>query len=277
MFKIFLFSIITVATVNAQLKVPALSPSSKTTQTVGLTEIEIEYSRPSKRNRIIFGENGIIPFGELWRTGANAATKISFSDDLTISGIALKKGSYTILTKPNESNWQIYLYTYKSGNWTTYVNQKPIVSFTTKTIEKKEVSESFLIYIDTITLDSAELVFSWGTIKIILPLKFNTHEKTMSNIEKVLSGPSNFDYFQAALYLHETQKDLNTALSYIQKVTKAENPLFFQVYRESLILADMDRKPEAIAVAQKSLELSKKVGNKDLIRLNERNIKKWSK
>ncbi|AXT57570.1 DUF2911 domain-containing protein [Aquimarina sp. AD1] len=277
MFKIFLFSIITVATVNAQLKVPALSPSSKTTQTVGLTEIEIEYSRPSKRNRIIFGENGIIPFGELWRTGANAATKISFSDDLTISGIALKKGSYTILTKPNESNWQVYLYTYKSGNWTNYVNQKPIVSFTTKTIEKKEVSESFLIYIDTITLDSAELVFSWGTIKIILPLKFNTHEKTMSNIEKVLSGPSNFDYFQAALYLHETQKDLNTALSYIQKVTKAENPLFFQVYRESLILADMDRKPEAIEVAQKSLELSKKAGNKDLIRLNERNIKKWSK
>ncbi|WP_405208612.1 DUF2911 domain-containing protein [Aquimarina sp. LLG6339-5] len=277
MFKIFLFSIITVATVNAQLKVPALSPSSTTTQTVGLTEIKIEYSRPSKRNRIIFGENGIIPFGELWRTGANAATKISFNDDLTISGTVLKKGSYTILTKPDESNWKVYFYTYKSGNWNTYINQKPIASFTTKTIEKKEVSESFLIYIDTITLDSAELVFSWGTTKIILPLKFDTHEKTMSNIEKTLSGPSNFDYFQAALYLHETQKDLNTALNYIQKVTKAENPLFFQVYRESLILADMNRKPEAITVAKKSLELSKKAGNKDLIRLNERNIKKWSK
>ncbi|WP_299188763.1 DUF2911 domain-containing protein [uncultured Aquimarina sp.] len=277
MFKIFLFSIITVATVNAQLKVPALSPSSKTTQTVGLTEIEIEYSRPSKRNRIIFGENGIIPFGELWRTGANAATKISFNDDITISGTILKKGTYTILTKPEKSNWQVYFYSYKSGNWNTYVNQKPIASFTTKTIEKKEISESFLIYIDSITLDSAELVFSWGTIKIILPLKFNTHEKTMSNIEKTLSGPSNFDYFQAALYLHETQRDLNTALSYILKVTKAENPLFFQVYRESLILADMDRKLEAITVAKKSLELSKKAGNKDLIRLNERNIKKWSK
>ncbi|WP_108803290.1 DUF2911 domain-containing protein [Aquimarina sp. Aq107] len=277
MFKIFLFSIITVATVNAQLKVPALSPSSKTTQTVGLTEIEIEYSRPSKRNRIIFGENGIIPFGELWRTGANAATKISFNDDITISGTILKKGTYTILTKPEKSNWQVYFYSYKSGNWNTYVNQKPIASITTKTIEKKEISESFLIYIDSITLDSAELVFSWGTIKIILPLKFNTHEKTMSNIEKTLSGPSNFDYFQAALYLHETQRDLNTALSYIQKVTKAENPLLFQVYRESLILADMDRKLEAITVAKKSLELSKKAGNKDLIRLNERNIKKWSK
>ncbi len=277
MFKIFLFSIITVATVNAQLKVPALSPSSKTTQTVGLTEIEIEYSRPSKRNRIIFGENGIIPFGELWRTGANAATKISFNDDITISGTILKKGTYTILTKPEKSNWQVYFYSYKSGNWNTYVNQKPIASFTTKTIEKKEISESFLIYIDSITLDSAELVFSWDTIKIILPLKFNTYEKTMSNIEKTLSGPSNFDYFQAALYLHETQRDLNTALSYIQKVTKAENPLFFQVYRESLILADMDRKLEAITVAKKSLELSKKAGNKDLIRLNERNIKKWSK
>ncbi|WP_298313782.1 DUF2911 domain-containing protein [uncultured Aquimarina sp.] len=277
MFKIFFISIITIATVNAQLTVPALSPSSKTIQTVGLTEIEIEYSRPSKRGRTIFGENGIIPYNELWRTGANAATKITFNDDITIFETPIKKGSYAILTKPGKSTWEIYFYAYTSGNWNTYVDQTPIASFTAKHIELNEVLETFMIYIDQITLDSSQLVFAWDQIKIVLPLKFDTHKKTMTSIEKTISGPTDFQYFQVALYLHETQTDLDKALEYIKKVTKNKNALFFQVYRESLILADLDRKAEAITAAKRSLELSKKVKNKDFIRLNEKNIKKWSR
>ncbi|WP_299258636.1 DUF2911 domain-containing protein [uncultured Aquimarina sp.] len=277
MFKIFFISIITVVTVNAQLTIPALSPTSKTTQTVGLTEIKIEYSRPSKRDRIIFGENGIVPYNDLWRTGANAATKISFTDDVTIFETIIKKGSYAILTKPGKNTWEIYFYTYKSGNWNTYVDQVPIATFNAKHIKLNEILETFLIYIDQITLDSSQLIFAWDQFKITLPLKFDTHKKTMVSIEKTISGPSNFDYFQAALYLHEAQTDLDKALAYIQKVTKAENPLFFQVYRESLILADLDKKPEAIVAAKRSLELSKKEKNKDFIRLNEKNIKKWSR
>ncbi|WP_299313062.1 DUF2911 domain-containing protein [uncultured Aquimarina sp.] len=277
MFKIFFISIITVVTVNAQLTIPALSPTSKTTQTVGLTEIKIEYSRPSKRDRIIFGENGIVPYNDLWRTGANAATKISFTDDVTIFETIIKKGSYAILTKPGKNTWEIYFYTYKSGNWNTYVDQVPIATFNAKHIKLNEILETFLIYIDQITLDSSQLIFTWDQFKIALPLKFDTHKKTMVSIEKTISGPSNFDYFQAALYLHEAQTDLDKALAYIQKVTKAENPLFFQVYRESLILADLDKKPEAIVAAKRSLELSKKAKNKDFIRLNEKNIKKWSR
>ncbi|WP_299220867.1 DUF2911 domain-containing protein [uncultured Aquimarina sp.] len=277
MFKIFFISIITVATVNAQLTVPALSPTSKTAQTVGLTEIEIEYSRPSKRGRTIFGENGIIPYNELWRTGANAATKITFTDDVTIFETSIKKGSYAVLTKPGKNTWEVYFYTYKSGNWNTYVDQTPITSFTAEHIELNEVLETFMIYIDQITLDSSQLVFAWDQVKIALPLKFDTHKKTMASIEKTISGPTDFEYFQAALYLHEAQTDLDKALTYIQKATKGKNPLFFQVYREALILADLDRKTEAITAAKRSLELSKKAKNKDFIRLNEKNIKKWSR
>ncbi len=277
MFKIFFISIITVSTVSAQLTVPALSPMSKTTQTVGLTEIEIEYSRPSKRNRAIFGENGIIPYNELWRTGANAATKITFTADVTIFETSIKKGSYAILTKPGKTSWEIYFYTYTSGNWNTYQDQVPIASFTTKHIELNEALETFLIYMDQITLDSAQLVFAWDQVKIAVPLKFDTHKKTMASIAKTISGPTDFDYFQAALYLHEAQRDLDKALIYIQKATRGKNPLFFQVYREALILADLDRKTQAITAAKKSLELSKKAKNKDFIRLNEKNIKKWSR
>ncbi|MBQ0734874.1 DUF2911 domain-containing protein [Aquimarina celericrescens] len=277
MFKIFFISIITVSTVSAQLTVPALSPKSKTTQTVGLTEIEIEYSRPSKRNRTIFGENGIIPYNELWRTGANAATKITFTADVTIFETSIKKGSYAILTKPGKNSWKIYFYTYTSGNWNTYLDQAPIASFTTKHIKLNEALETFLIYMDQITLDSAQLVFAWDQVKIAVPIKFDTHKKTMASIEKTITGPTDFDYFQAALYLHEAQRDLDKALIYIQKATRGKNPLFFQVYREALILADLDRKTEAITAAKKSLELSKKAKNKDFIRLNEKNIKKWSR
>lgn len=277
MFKIFFISIITVSTVSAQLTVPALSPMSKTTQTVGLTEIEIEYSRPSKRNRTIFGENGIIPYNELWRTGANAATKITFTADVTIFETSIKKGSYAILTKPGKTSWEIYFYTYTSGNWNTYLDQAPIASFTTKHIKLNEALETFLIYMDQITLDSAQLVFAWDQVKIAVPIKFDTHKKTMASIEKTITGPTDFDYFQAALYLHEAQRDLDKALIYIQKATRGKNPLFFQVYREALILADLDRKTEAITAAKKSLELSKKAKNKDFIRLNEKNIKKWSR
>ncbi|MDH7447458.1 DUF2911 domain-containing protein [Aquimarina sp. 2201CG14-23] len=277
MFKIFFLSIITVVSAHAQLTVPALSPYSKTTQTIGLTEIEIEYSRPSKRGRTIFGEQGIIPYDELWRTGANAATKITFDDDVTIFETPVKKGTYAILTKPGISIWEVHLYDYESSNWNTYVNRTPIASFTSKSIIQNEPLETFLIYVDQITLDSSKLIFAWDQTKIVLPLKFDTHTKTMNNIEKAFSGPTDFDYFLAALYLHEAQKDLDKALEYIQKVTASKNALFFQVYRESLILADLDRKPEAIIVAKRSLTLSKKAGNKDLVRLNEKNIKKWSR
>jgi len=277
MFRILFFTVITVYTMNAQIEIPALSPSSKTSQTIGLTTIDIEYSRPSKRNRTIYGENGILPYNEFWRTGANAATKITFSDDIVLFDTPLKKGTYTILTKPNASRWEIYFYEYNSSNWNTYINLTPVTSFNTNTITLKDSLETFMIYIDQISLDSAQLVFAWDNTKIIIPISVQVHQKTMANIEKVLSGPTNFEYFQAALYLHEAQQELDKALAYIQKVTKSENPLFFQVHREALILADLNRKTEAIASAKRSLELSKKAGNKDFIRLNQKFIEKWSR
>jgi len=277
MHKLLFIIIFSVYNLNAQIKIPVLSPASKTSQTIGLSNIEIEYSRPSKRNRIIYGENGVLRYNEFWRTGANAATKITFSDDIQIMKTTLKKGSYAILSKPGKTSWEILFYSYQSGNWTTYVTQQPIADFTTKSIILKDVVETFTIYIDQIELDSAQLVFAWGTNKAVLPIRVEVHQKTMVNIEKALSGPSNLDYYQAALYLHEAQKDMDKALTYIQKATNGTNPLFFQVYREALILADLGRKTEAVIVAKKSLKLSQKVGNKDFIRLNEKFIEKWSK
>ncbi len=262
--------------INGQLRTPALSPSATITQTVGLTDIRIEYSRPSLRGRNLFGVEGIIPFNEFWRTGANTATKITIGDDILINNKPLKKGTYSILTKPSSTSWDIYFYTYESGNWNSYVTKEPILSITQNSQKVTDKVETFSIALEELTIHSSKLVFTWENTKVSIPIHIKNEEKIVSNIKKTLSGPSNIDYFRSALYLHEAQLDLNTALEYIQKVTKDENPRFFQVYREALILKDLGRKKEALTAAKKSLELSENSKNKDFIRLNQKLIKSLS-
>ncbi len=268
--SIFILFFIFFTTISeAQLRVPALSTSAEFKQTIGLTEIEVKYSRPSAKGRKIFGKDGLIPYKEFWRTGANSATKITFGDDIIIGKQLLKKGAYTILTIPEENMWSIHFYPYESTNWNNYVKKEPLIVLKTSSIKSQKIKETFTISVDNIAMDSADLIFAWEYIILSVPIKVEVKDRVMDNIKKAIEGPSNNEYFQAALFMHETQIDLETALTYIQKVTKSDKALFFQVYREALILKDLGRKKEAITVAKRSLELSKAAKNNDFIRLNE--------
>ena len=260
-----------------QLKLPVLSPKANVSQTAGLTEIDISYSRPSARGRKVFGEKGIVPFGEFWRTGANAVTKIAFSKPVTIGGVNLKKGDYVVLTKPNKLEWKLFLYPYQDQNWGNYVSKEPLVTMNLKRTSISEKVESFQIGFQNITFDTVDIVFEWGNTKIELPVQLNTKSESVKNIKRAFEEPSAFDYFQAAVYLHETKIDLKQALKYIQKVTSNENALFFQVHREALILSDLGKNKEALVAAKKSLVLSKKAKNDDFVRLNENLISKLNK
>lgn len=259
---------------TAQVKLPALSPRAKVVQQAGLTELEISYSRPSKKGRVLFAPNGLVPFGEFWRTGANAATRISFDSNVTISGVELKKGDYAMLTKPNATTWDVYVYAYNKSSWNSYVSQEPVVVAKANVFKTSETIESFTIGFENITFESVNLTFAWGQTKAKLPIQLPTQKQALKNIDRMVSGPSNNDYFQAALYLHESKSDLQTALNYIQEVTKNENAQFFQVYREAVILNDLNRKKEALAAAKRSLQLSEKAGNTDFVKLNQSLIKK---
>ena len=256
--------------VNGQLKVPSLSPSSKLTQTIGLTEVTVEYSRPSVRDREVFGEKGLLPNNTLWRTGANTATKISFTKSVYVKGNKLERGDYTILTILNEKEWSIHWFKYVNSNWNFYVDKSPLFTVEIPVIKNNELLETLEIHFQDVTIDSANLIIEWEYSKIKLPIKIDESKTILNNIEKELSGPSNFDYFNAALYLHETKKDLLKALEYIQKVTKSEQALFFQVTREALILRDLKRFNEAKIVAKRGLKLSEKANNRDFIRLNKK-------
>lgn len=263
--------------VNAQLKLPALSAKASSTQKVGLTEVSISYARPNVRGREIFGDKGLVPYGKFWRTGANAATKISFDTKVIIEGTELDKGAYAILTKPGKTNWEIFFYPYKESNWSKYATKDPIVKATGKVFSSKDKIESFEIKIQNITFDGADIVFAWDKTRVEMPFVLKTKEQAIKNIDKVVNGPSDFDYFQAALYLHESKSDLEKALVYIQKVTKKEKAMFFQVYREAVILKDLNKKKEALASAKRSLALSEKAKNDDFVRLNKNLIKELTK
>lgn len=272
-----LFVVSLAATTFAQIKTPAPSPGAKVWQTVGLTEIEIEYSRPGIKGRTIFAKDGLVPFDKIWRTGANAATKITFSDDVTVDGKALKKGSYAILTKPGASNWAIHFYPYASGNWNTYVEETPALAINAKSSNMPQKMESFTMGFSNLTTNSAHLMILWENTMVAVPIGVEVDKTVMANIEKVLAGPSTNDYYAAGSYLHDSGKDLNKALMYVQKATQVDEPKFWQLRRESLILADLGKKKEAIAAAKKSLALAKEAKNDDYVSLNEKSIAEWSK
>lgn len=260
---------------KAQIMTPAASVTTELKTKVGLTDVNILYSRPSMKGRGIFGKE-IVPFGATWRTGANSVTKLSFSEDFKLGGAALKKGDYAILTVPNATEWKIMLYKYETSNWASYVEKTPDASFMAATKALAESVESFTMDVNNYTNESATIEISWEKTKVSLPLIVNTDAKVMASIDKVMAGPSSADLYAAGAYYHDAKKDLNKALELVQKANTS-NAQYWTLRKESLILADLGRKADAIAVATKSLELAKKAANDDYIRMNEASIAAWKK
>ncbi len=155
-----------ISSLSAQDRAP--SPSSKTVQKVGLTDITVEYSRPSAKGRTIFAEDGLVPFGKKWRTGANSATKITFSDAVTIGGTELAAGSYAILTVPGATSWVVNFYPYDGTRWTGYEASEPSASVTTSPLSMDGSIESFMIAFDELKDYSVSMILGWE--KTIVPI-----------------------------------------------------------------------------------------------------------
>jgi len=259
----------------AQIKAPAPSPFSKVEAMAGLTNVTIEYSRPGVKGRTIFGD--LVPFGEVWRTAANQATKITFDKDVQIAGKDLKAGSYAILTKPMATEWTVMLFHYTSTGWGAYTKDDAKLAVEVK-VPVKALShsvESFTMGVGNLTNDAATLDIMWDKTMVSIPVDLHTKKEAMASIDRTMAGPSQGDYFSAASYLHDAG-ELEQAYKYVTKATDGDNPRFWQVRRKALILADMGKKAEAIAAAKQSLELATKAGNKDYIRMNEKSISEWS-
>lgn len=263
--------------INAQIKTPQPSPAAKTEQVVGLTDVTIEYSRPAMRGRTIFG--GLVPYGEVWRTGANENTKITFSDDVTIDGKELKKGTYAIYTIPNATSWDVIFYS-DATNWGNPAkwDESKVALKTTAAVQQMPMKvESFTLMFNDLSNDAAELGILWENTYIGVKFEVPTDKTTMKSIETAFGGPTKNDYFQAATYYHTTGKDLKQALEWMKKATAGDDPAFFYLRRMSLIQADLGDKAGAIATAKQSLAAAEKAGNTDYVKMNTESIAEWTK
>lgn len=259
-----------------QVQTPQPSPFSKTEQKVGLTDVTIEYSRPGMRGREIFGN--LVPYNEVWRTGANANTLISFSDDVTIDGKELEKGTYAVYTIPKEDEWEVIFYE-DTNNWGTpqeWEEDQVALRATADVQELPFAMETFTIMLDELKNDGATLNFVWENTAAMLPFEVPTDEKTMASIERILNGPSATDYFAAATYFHDEKKDLQKAYEWVKRAAEMQNPTpFWILRRKSLIEADLGKKEEAIETAKQSMKAAEKAGNQDYVKMNRESIQQW--
>jgi len=279
--KIKLFTLLLVLTsisIQAQIKTPQPSPTTKVEQNIGLTDISLEYSRPSMRGRTIYGN--LVPFGKKWRNGANANTKITFSTDVVIDGKDLKKGSYAIYTIPNKDAWDIIFYS-DATNWglpEKWDDSKVAVKTSSKTHPLGFNMETFTIgFGDLSDNNSAMLHIMWEQTAVGVKINVPTDEITMKSIDKAFAGPSGNDYFSAARYYYDTNKDLNKALEWVNKAVVMNPEAFWMTRQKSLIQAKIGDKKGAITTANSSLNTAQKAGNNDYVKMNKESIAEWSK
>jgi hypothetical protein len=259
--------------VAAQIDMPQPSPLCTLQQKVGLMDVTIIYSRPSARGRKVFGD--LVQYNKLWRTGANMASRIQFSDSVFINNTAIPKGEYSILSIPGQNDWTIILNKQARLSGTSGYNENEDAVRVSVKPESIPFQETFTIGVNYITNNSAFIEIMWETTKVAFKIETNVDYLVLQNIERALRvNPVTF--YQAARYYYETNRDLNQALEWINE-SLAGNETFWVLRQKALIQAKIGDFAGAIETANRSSELSQKAGNSDYVRMNNASIAEWSK
>ncbi len=257
----------------SQVKMPAPSPTQFIKQDFGLSSIELTYSRPALKGRNVFGT--VVLYDSLWRTGANAATKIKFNDPVEILGHKVDPGSYAIYTIPH-----------KNGEWTFVLNKgfdnsgvsgyKDGDDVLRENIKSNKIAskvESFTMQFSNLTAESCDLTLMWDNLALNVPIKVNIKDKIRAQLESALSSDKK-PYWQAAQFYNEYDNNKSKALEMIDAaIMQTPKPQFYMVYYKAKIQSEMGDKKGAIASAKQSIELSKEAKNSDYVLLNEKLMK----
>ncbi len=251
-----------------QLRTPAPSPSQTIKQEFALSSVELSYSRPSMKGRKIFGD--LVPFGKVWRTGANGATTITFGDEVMIGGNKVPAGQYGLLAIPDKDNWTIVITKQLDvTNPGAYKAENDVTRATVKATTLKDQVESFTIQFANVKPNSCDLQIMWENTAVALPITTDIDSKIMAQIGDAMNKDTR-PYFESALYYMNNGKDLNQALVWFDKAV-AQNPDAFWVqHQRANCLAKLGKKEDARVAAKKSIELAKAAGNDDYVRLNEK-------
>jgi hypothetical protein len=246
---------------TAQVKFPAPSPKAKVEQQVGLGTITVNYSRPGLKDRDVFGS--LVPYGQIWRTGANAPTTITFSEDVTVEGTAVPKGTYVLATIPTEDEWTVILNkNAELKNFNEYDQAQDLARFQVEPLELSSPVETFTIDVGHLRDDSAVVTLTWGDVQVPLSVGLNTQAQVMQGIEKAMaSGETQTAgvYANSAFYYLNNGGDLQQALQWMDKALELQPEAFYYAHRKALILAELGRKEEAKAEAMRSMKMAESV------------------
>jgi hypothetical protein len=278
--KNLLFSLLFIAglawSTSAQISTPAPSPMGKMEQVVGLTDVHIEYSRPSVKGRTIFGD--LVPYDKLWRTGANSATKVTFSEDVVVEGKELEAGTYALFTIPGKKEWTIIFNTdADQGGTGNYDEEKDALRVSVKPMKSSRLVETLTMGVNDITNSSATLNLMWENTHVIVPFAVHTDKQVEASIAAAMGGPTSRDYYSAASYYLAEGKDPQKALKWINKHMEMDEPKFWTLMTKSRIQAAAGDMKGAIKTAEKSKSMAMDAGYDNYVKMNEENISMWKK
>ncbi|MEI6523005.1 MAG: DUF2911 domain-containing protein [Bacteroidota bacterium] len=254
------------------LKIPAPSPTQTIKQNFALSEITVEYSRPSAKGRVVFGD--VVPFGSIWRTGANSSSKITFGEDVKMEGKNVAAGTYAVYTIPNKDSWEVMLYKDLTlgGDVSNYKVENEVARVKVAPVAMPLKTETFTINFAEITPTSVKLEMIWESTKVAINLSSEIDEKVMKNIEAALSPADKRPYYSAASYYYDNNKDMKQALEWVTKATEI-NPKAYWVFhlkaKIQLKLKDIDG---AIKTAEQSIVLAKEDKDDAYVKNNEKLI-----
>ncbi len=251
-----------------QLKTPTLSPFSKISQQVGLTDVTLEYSRPSAKGRVVFG--ALVPYNKVWRTGANAATKITFKEVAKIGGKTIQPGEYAIYTIPDENRWTIIIHSNTSLRSIAGGAYKPSNDVFRFEIAPKNNNyvETFTCQFSQIKTNTLMLDISWENTLISIPIEVEVDKKIESQMLNFMKTPEKIPhrtYFEAAQYYSNNGKDLNDALNFIDSALDKSPKNFRYGLLKAKILAKMSNYKEALVVVEIANTWAKNKNNANYI------------
>jgi len=272
--KIFLAAAVAAAFYTAdaqQLRTPAASPTTTVKQDFALSSIEINYSRPGKKGRNIFGD--LVPFGKVWRTGANNATVITFGEDVMVGNTKVPAGKYGLLTIPEATEWTVIISKQTDVTSPASYKQEMDVARVKVPVSTLPFSvETFTIGIDNMTSNSCDIGLLWDNVYVAVPVKADIDSKIMAQIKNIMEGDTK-PYFAAAMYYMDNGKDLNKALEWLNKAEEQNPNAFWVVHQKAKCLAKLGKKNEARDAAIKSKDMAKKQQNDDYVKLNDELLK----
>ena len=253
---------------DAQLKTPSPSPTQTIKQDFALSSVELSYSRPGKKGRKIFGD--LVPYGKVWRTGANSATTITFGEEVLIGDKKVAAGKYGLLTIPDTASWTIIIS--KQTDVTSpsaYKQEEDVVRVNAKPFTLPFPIETFSISLDNITSNSCTLGLMWENLYVPIPITTDVDTKVMAQIKSAMENDSR-PYFNAAQYYIDNGKDLNKAVEWLDKAYSQNPDAYWILYQKARAQSKLGKKSEALATSNKSIEIAKKAKNEDYVALNEK-------